>query len=102
MNVKFILAMKNLIYFLFFAGVIVAGTLMFSACNQFTTAEMEEPQSNTPLTAEEKDYVVEAHKLGVRLYATARKAEQVSPEREEQQKQLQPVYTQIEDFIFRR
>src|SRR5262245_11192916 len=95
--------MKNFICFLFFVGVIVVGTLVFSACNPFTAAEKEtELQLSPPQTAEDKDYVVEAHRLGVRLYASARRVEQATSDRDEQQKRLQPVYTQIEDFIFHK
>jgi hypothetical protein len=65
-----------------------------------------EPSAPLPLpaaiSAEEKQTVREAHRLGTTLYAVAKHAEEATPVVEEQQKKLRPVYEQIEKFIFQR
>jgi hypothetical protein len=55
-----------------------------------------------PVTPEEKAFVRDAHRLGTRLYAVSKRAEEQTASVEEQQVRLKPVYEQIEAFIFQR
>jgi hypothetical protein len=89
--------------FYFFAGLILVLTI--AAYIKFRSEEVameKTPPPVTPVSVEEKAYVHEAHQLGTRLYAVAKRAAETTPNRDEQQVKLKPVYDQIEDFIFRR
>ena len=44
----------------------------------------------------------EAHEIGTKLYATARKAEESNLSDEGQQQMLKPVYADLEQFVFNR
>ena len=68
----------------------------------FRTPEVEGERLPPPVTEEEKKMAHEAHRLGTRLYAVAKSAQEQSPDEAVQQERLKPVYDQIQDFIFAR
>jgi len=62
----------------------------------------EEKPLPAPVTAEERQFVRDAHRLGTRLLAISKRGEDLALNKDQQQVKLRPVYSQIEEFIFQR
>jgi hypothetical protein len=88
--------------FYFFAGLILVLTIAAYIKFRSEGIGAETVSPPPPASVEERAYIHEAHKLGTRLYAVGKRVAETTPDRDEQQVKLKPVYDQIEDFIFRR
>lgn len=89
-------------------------TVCSLVCAKFLLAASKaksEPQTRievktgaTPVrhTPEEKTFIREAHRLGARLFAVSKRADEMELKPAVRHQTLQPVYSQIEDFILSR
>jgi hypothetical protein len=94
-----------------FPVVLLIVTLCSVICAKFLlSASKPQPEAKAPnavetpvrQTPEHKQFVREAHRLGTRLFAVSKRADDLELKPAVRQQRLQPVYSQIEDFILGR
>ncbi len=94
--------MKTTILIILITPLAAAGGLTLSGCKPAEPAEPAKEVFEEPTTPEEKAFVQEARELGTQLHTVAQKVESLPLAKEEKQRRYEPVYDQIEGFIFRR
>ncbi len=77
----------------------LAGALLFSACSPPAPPP---PPVEEKVSPEEAQMRRQAHALGTKLYAEAEKVEKANLSEEARHQALQPVYTDLEHFVFER
>lgn len=82
-------------------AMLVCGGFLVAASKPQAQAP-DETRFERPRTPEEKAFVREAHRLGTRLFAIAKRADDLALRDTARQVKLEPVYNQIEDFILHR
>ena len=86
----------------FILAVLAAAALGLVIFVKIGTGPVPPPPLPPPTTPEERAFVRDAHRIGTRLYAVSKRADEQGVTLEVQQERLKPVYEQIEDFIFQR